>query len=154
MPEYGQGANPEKEILLAGGKLEYCTSITGEITAGTFVNVGYTAKDAGGVFNDKQPTFKEVKVTGLPDAVKRKATDRDVTLKVTILQTNLTNIALACGASPSDIVAGKYKGGGLVDAATLKWKYTVPNEDDPTKAKKLTIPQGKVIRRGRHPVQG
>jgi len=145
MSEYGEGTNPENEIILAGGKLEYCSSITGEISAGTFVNIGYTAKEAGGTLRDPQPRFKDVFVTGLQDPVKRRALDRDVTFKATILQAKLENLAIAAGGSPADVVAGKFKGGYAKDATILKWRYTVQNDDNNSKDQRLTLFQAKVV---------
>jgi len=134
-----------KEIILAGGDLGYCATLTGEVSAGVFTSIGYTAKDAGGVLSDKQPTFKEVKVTGLKDPVKRKALDRDVTFKVTILQSTLANIAIATGGVAADATASGFVGGKAQDAAILKWQFLVQNDDDGTKDKKLIIPRGQVM---------
>lgn len=145
MPDYGLGENPTDDIIIAGGNLEYCSSITGEIIAGSFVSIGYTAKEAGGVFRDAESRFKDVFATGLDDPVKRKALDKDVTFKVTVIQANLQNMAIAAGGLPSDAAGGKFRGGKSKDAPVLKWRYTVLNADKPTGGHRLYIPCGKVV---------
>jgi hypothetical protein len=142
--DYGLGANPTDEIILAGGNLEYCLTGTGEVTAGTWTSVGYTAKDAGATLTDKPATFHDVNVTGLTDPVKRKPLDRQVQLKATLLQLRLENLAIAGGGLPTDVAGGVLKGGATVEPQELKWRYTVQNDDDPTKDKRLYIPHGKV----------
>jgi hypothetical protein len=144
MPDYGVGASPTNEIYLAGGNLEYCTTITGEISAGSFISVGYTDKDQGGVFTDKQPSFKDTFVTGIDDPVKRRAKDREVTLKCLFRQVTLENFAIATGGLPSDVASNTFKGGKSVDAQYVKWRYTVQNPDDATKDIKIVLMKAKV----------
>lgn len=145
MPDYGVGTTPTNEIILAGGNLEYCTTITGEISAGSFISVGYTDKDAGGVFTDKQPSFKDTFVTGIDDPVKRKAKDREVTLKVLFRQMTLENFAIATGGLPSDVANSTFKGGKSQDAQYVKWRYTVQNPDDSTKDIRVVLMKGKIV---------
>jgi len=144
MPDYGTGQKA-KEIILSGGNLEYRSYVTGDLTGGSWSGIGFTAKDAGGTLTDKQPTFKDVKVTGQDDPVKRKALDREVTFKTTILQSTLTNIAIATGGLAADVVAGVFKGGKSVDSQYLQFRYTVPNDDDPTKDQRLYLPRARVM---------
>jgi len=145
MPDYGTGQKA-KEIILSGGDLEYRAYVTGDLTGGgSWTSIGFTAKDAGGMLTDKQPTFKDVKVTGQDDPVKRKAIDREINFKTTILQSTLANIAIATGGVAADVVAGVFKGGKSVDAVDLQFRYTVQNEDDSAKDQRLYLPRANVV---------
>jgi len=142
--DYGTGGKAT-EVLLSGGDLQYCTTLTGEISAGSFVSVGYTDKEAGGTLRDAQPTFVDVKVTGLDDPVKRKAQDREVTFSGILLQATPTNLALASGGLAADVAAGVFLGGKSKDASEMKWRYTVQNDDAPTKDQRLYLMRVKVV---------
>jgi hypothetical protein len=144
MPDYGKGSAPTEDVILAGGNLEYNTVITGEISAGTWSSVGYTAKDAGGVLSVKAATFTDVKVTGLSDPVKRKAVGRDATFKANLVQMNMDNLAIVLGDTPAAVASGKYRGGKSVVGTTMRWRYTVPNDDAPTKDKRLYMYKARV----------
>jgi len=144
--DFGVGTKPEDDIVMAGGELEFCESqVAGDVTAYVFTGVGYTAKDAGGVLSDKQPTYKDVKVTGMADPVKRRAVDREVTFKATLLQVTLENFRLATGSKAADVVGGVFLGGKAQEAEKQCWRYTVKNEDDAAKSLQIYIPRGQVI---------
>jgi hypothetical protein len=115
-------------------------------TSPAWVGVGYTAADTGGTLTDKAPSFKEVKVTGQNDAVKRKALDRDVQFKVVLSQATLANMNLATGGNDAtDVAASYFLGGKSQDAPLRTWRFTVQNDDDNTQDQRLIIPAGKVI---------
>lgn len=107
MQDYGTGEKA-KDIFLQGGDLLIAGALftAGDITGNgpAWTSLGYTEKTQGGSLSDKPPTFKDVKVTGLSDPVKRKATDREVTLKALLVQTTLANVQLAIGAADADLV--------------------------------------------------
>lgn len=145
MPDFGQGTNPEKEILLAGGKLEYRVETTGNIQTGTWVNVGYLSKEAGQTFNPGLPQFQEVFVTGLTDPVKRRGKSREPLLKATLVQCNPVNLAIACGQAAADVASGKFVGGKVVDAPLMAWRLTIPNEDEPTKNLRIVFFKGRIV---------
>ena len=145
MPDYGEGVNPQNEIVLAGPKVEYCETLAGEVTAGSFTNIGYTDKEAGGTLVDAPPEFQEVFVTGLVDPVKRKGTKKNVTFKFRFNQVNLTNLAIATGQALSQKSGEILLGGKVQDAPLYKWRFVVPNDDDSTKDITVIIPRGRVI---------
>jgi hypothetical protein len=107
MQDYGTG-NKAKDIFLQGGDISVASALfsAGDIMGAgpTWTSLGYTAKDQGGVLSDKPPTFKDVKVTGYNDPIKRRAGDREVKLKVLLVQTTLANLKLAIGAADADLV--------------------------------------------------
>jgi hypothetical protein len=144
--DYGTGQKA-KEIIMAGGNLEVATLVaTGDVTGAAFTGLGYTASDTGGVLTDKPPTFKEVKVTGQNDPVKRKAGDRDVQFKVVLSQATAKNLMYASGGADADWnVAGYFLGGKSQDAPLRTWRYTVQNDDDNTQDQRVYIPAGRVV---------
>jgi len=144
--DYGTGQKA-KEIIMAGGNLEYASLVaSGDVTAAAFTSLGYTASDAGGTLSDKPPTFKEVKVTGMNDPIKRKAGDRDVQFKVILSQATIKNLMIASGGADTDWnVAGYFLGGKSQDAPLRTWRYTVQNDDDNTQDQRCYIPAGRVI---------
>lgn len=144
MPDYGVGTTPTEDIILAGGNLEYNTTYTGEISAGTWSSVGYTAKEAGGVLSVSPAAFTDVKVTGLTDPVKRKATGRPATFKATLVQITMNNLAIVLGDTPAAVASGKYKGGKSVVGTFMKWRYTVQNDDATSKDKRLYLFKARV----------
>ena len=115
-------------------------------TAPAWLGVGYTAPDTGGTLTDKAPSFKEMRVTGMNDPVKRKAMDRDVQFKIVLSQATLANMNLATGGNDAtDVAASYFLGGKSQDSPMRSWRFTVQNDDDNTQDQRLIIPRGQVI---------